>query len=242
MTSLTDSIEAEFAALSAHRIARMIAAADEIAECYRVLRKGGLNIVGEVLKGQGQFVQLDHYPKGDIFDPETHSQFYYHAHRPGEHGHFHLFLRASGMPPAARPVADARGRDWPAGDKALAHIVAISMDNEGYPIKLFTTNRWVTGETWYPGPQVQAMADYFEIDHANPSWPVNRWATAMVRLFRPQIRALIAERDREFERQRIRHAGTDIYEERAVQLLSEVVIDVDAQAARLRRLAGAAVD
>ncbi|MBC7156349.1 MAG: hypothetical protein H5U20_02415 [Rhodobacteraceae bacterium] len=242
MTSLTDKIEAEFAAVTVRRIERMLAAADEIAECYRVLRKGGLNVVGEVLKGQGQFVQLDHYPKGDIYDPETHSQFYYHAHRPGEHGHFHLFLRARGMPPAARPVADAAGRDWPTGDKALAHLVAISMDKAGYPIKLFTTNRWVTGETWYPGPQVQAMVDFFEIDHAYPSWPTNRWATAMVRLFRPQIRALIAERDLEFERQRARHPGVDIYEEKSVEVLSEVEIDVDAQTARLRKLAQAAVD
>ena len=29
--------------------------------------------------------------------------------------------------------------------------------------------------------------DRFDIDHAYPSWPVNRWLTAMVRLFRPQM-------------------------------------------------------
>jgi hypothetical protein len=30
---------------------------------------------------------------------------------------------------------------------------------------------------------------------ANPPWPVNRWLTAMVRLFRPQIEWRIRQRD-----------------------------------------------
>ena len=30
-----------------------------------------------------------------------------------------------------------------------AHVVAISMDKKGYASKMFTTNRWVTDETWY---------------------------------------------------------------------------------------------
>lgn len=236
MSGLKDAVEAEFAALTPARMDTMLAAGDEIAECYRVLRKGGLNVVGEVLKGQGQFVQLNHYPKGDIYDPETHGQFYYHAHRSGEHGHFHLFLRKSGMPPAARPVPEAEGRDWPTGDKALAHLVAISMDKAGYPIKMFTTNRWVTGETWYPGPQVAAMVDFFEIDHAYPSWPTNRWVTAMVRLFRPQIRALITERDRAIEAHRAKAPDSDIYEDKSLEVLSELDIDVDKQITRVRKL------
>ena len=237
---LKDRIEAEFSDLTPARIGTMITAGDEIAEMYRVLRKGGLNVVGEVLKGQGQFLEMDHYPKGDIYDPETHSQFYYHAHREGEHGHFHLFLRAKGMPVIARPVADATGRDWPSGDAALSHLVAISMDKQGYPIRMFTTARWVTGETWYPGDQVKVMVDYFKIDHAYPSWPTNRWATAMVRLFRPQIRALIAERDLALERHRVKHPDSDIYEDHAIEVLSETVIDVDKQMTRLRKLAARA--
>ena len=38
----------------------MLAAGREIGECYRVLGKCGLNIVGEVLKGQPPFVEFDH--------------------------------------------------------------------------------------------------------------------------------------------------------------------------------------
>ena len=78
----------------------MLAAGEDILECYRVLKKAGLNIVGECLKDQGTFYEFDHYPKGDVYDNETHSQYYYHSHRTeaGEHGHFHTFLRKKGMP------------------------------------------------------------------------------------------------------------------------------------------------
>ena len=69
----------------------MLAAGDEILECYRVLAKTGDNIVGELLRHQGTFYEWNHYPKGDIFDHATHSQYFYHAHvkgqRKGEHGH-----------------------------------------------------------------------------------------------------------------------------------------------------------
>ena len=40
----------------------MLAAGEEILECYRVLAKGGLNIVGELLKDQGTFYEYDHCP------------------------------------------------------------------------------------------------------------------------------------------------------------------------------------
>lgn len=215
----------------------MALAAREIAECRRVLRKAGLNVVGEVLRGQGQFVKLEHYPRGDVLDPESQAQYYYHAHRNGEHGHFHCFLRAAGMPDGVAPADDPAARGWPAGDKAIAHVIALSMDRYGVPTRLFTVNRWVAGDTWYPAADLARMVDRFVIDHAWPSWPTNRWLTAMVRLFRPQILDLIAARDRALEQ-----AGTDapdILEDRRIETLSETDIDMAAQAALIdRALAG----
>jgi hypothetical protein len=212
----------------------MEAAGDELAECSRVLKKAALNPVGEVLRGQGQFVKLAHYPKGDVFDRETHSQYYYHAHRDGEHGHFHCFLRAPGMPEGVSPVP-AEGRDWPSGEKALAHLVAVSMDRFGAPIRLFTTNQWVTGETWYPGADVVRMVPRFAIDHASPNWATNRWLTALLRLFRPQIEALIAARDAALAAHRAAHPDTDAFSDRSLETLSEVAIDVEAQREAVRQ-------
>jgi hypothetical protein len=214
-------------------------AAEEIGECTRVLRKVNLNVVGEVLKGQGQFVRLTHFPPGDVYDRETHAQYYYHAHRDGEHGHFHLFLRAKGMPSGCLPVPEAAGRDWPAGNQALSHLVAISMDRFGVPTGLFTTNRWVTAETWYPASDVIRMLPQFAVDHAWPSWPTNRWLTAMVRLFRPQITALVLARDQALAARRAEFPDRDVFEDRTFEVLSETNIDVDAQAAAVARaLAG----
>ena len=93
-----------FDSLSREELESMAQAGQEIIEIHRILSKTGDNVVGEVLRGQGTFFEWDHYPPGDVYDHETHSQFYYHAHPSKqrfelEHGHFHTFLRPKGMPP-----------------------------------------------------------------------------------------------------------------------------------------------
>jgi hypothetical protein len=224
--------------LSREDLEGMLATGEDILECYRVLRNTGDNVVGEVLRGEGTFYEWNHYPKGDIYDNETHSQHFYHAHptqlRGGEHGHFHTFLRAKGMPAGMKAVAYDGDVEWPTGDDALSHLVAISMDRKGYPIVLFTTNRWVTGETWYAGEDVSAMVDLFVIDHARPSWPVNRWITAMVRLFRPQIRELLAGRDAAMANWRRKHPDRDVFEDRELEITTRQSISVEKQIAAVR--------
>ena len=155
-----------------------------------------MNIVGEILRGQGTFYKMNHYPQGDVFDPESYSQYYYHCHRePSEHGHFHTFMRAGGMPDNINPVPYVGKETRPSGNDALSHLIAISMDKYGFPISLFAVNRWVTAETWYKAEDVIQMLPKFKIDHAYLSWLVNRWITGMICLFRPQIEALITHRD-----------------------------------------------
>lgn len=227
--SAVNNVTVDLTLLPKDDLLAMQAAGQEVADCMRVLRKVNLNIVGEVLKGQGQFVRLTHYPKGDVFDAETQSQYYYHAHRDNEHGHFHLFLRAKGMPAGCAPIPEAAARDWPAGDKALSHLVAISMDKFGIPTGLFTTNRWVTADTWYPAADVIRMLPHFAIDHASPSWPTNRWLTAMVRLYQPQIRELLKARDAALAMRRETHPDRDVFEDREFEVLSETTIDIKEQ-------------
>ena len=98
----------DFSHLSRKRLEAMAEAAEMVVDCHRVLAKTGDNIVGELIKDIETFFEWDHYPDGDIFDPETYSQFYYHAHaaeeRKGEHGHFHTFLRPGGMPKGVKPA------------------------------------------------------------------------------------------------------------------------------------------
>jgi hypothetical protein len=211
------------------RLGAMRAAGREIAECQRVLEKGGLNVVGEVLRGQGKFYENSHYPDSDVFDPDTHAQYYYHAHRglAGEHGHFHTFMRSAGMPVGATPLQLPHAEPWPAGDEAIAHLIAISMDGGGAPIGLFAPNRWVAGDTWYGARDLIAMLDRFAVDHAFPSWPLNRWLSAMFMLYRPHIEALLLERDRVIGHWREALPDEDVLERREIEILAHMPISVD---------------
>ncbi|HSR70967.1 MAG TPA: hypothetical protein VLL72_01180, partial [Kiloniellales bacterium] len=81
----------------------MAEAGRAVVEAHRVLARTGDNVVGELLRDHDTFYEWDHYPPGDVYDRESHAQYYYHAHPPeqrfpGEHGHFHTFLRPKGMP------------------------------------------------------------------------------------------------------------------------------------------------
>jgi len=224
-------IKVDFDALARERLEEMAAAGAEIEDCYRRLRKAGQNVVGQVLAHQGTFYEYDHYPKGDVFDNETHSQYYYHAHRgsSGEHGHFHTFLRAGGMPAEIGPVPYEGEGEHPTGADALTHFVAISMNRPGYPIGLFTTNRWVTGETFYAAGDVTRMLDRFRLDHTYPCLATNIWISAMIRLFRPQIEVLLDERDRVIAKWAAAHPDRDVYEDRELEITSSAAISVSKQ-------------
>lgn len=212
--------------------ASLLAAAAEIRECYRVLVKGGLNVVGEVLRGEGAFYHQQHYPSEDVYDNETHAQYYYHAHRGGEqeHGHFHTFMRARGIPAgiASAEYPHPSRASWPQGPDAISHLIALSMDAYGYPMGLFATNRWVTGEAWYSAEQVISLLDRFAIDHAKPSWPVNRWLSAMLRLFRPQIEYLLRHRDQQIAAWQQSAPDADVLEDRTLEITGYLPINVDA--------------
>jgi hypothetical protein len=221
----------------------MLKAGREALEWRRILAKTGDNLVGEVLKHVEGFYILDHYPKGDVFDPESHAQWYYHAHdkaeRPGEHGHFHTFLRGGGMPDGIDPAPLPDLQPGTDRHDLICHLIAISMDKSGWPIGLFTTNRWVTAETWYAAHDVAALLDGFDLKLNKPCWPVNRWLTAMLRLFRPQIEELLQQRDARLRAWQRAHPRANAYEDRSLEVTSQLPISVEAQVALLAaRLGG----
>ncbi len=220
----------DFSDLPATQLAQMKSAAEGVSECYRVLKKGGMNIAGEILRGMGKYVMHKHYPKGDVYDPETFSQYYYHTHRAtGEYGHFHTFLRAGGIPEHIQPVPYDGEIEIPLGKDALTHFICISMNEQGFPIALFAVNRWVTGETWYKAEDVIEMLPKFDIDHAYLSWPVNRWITAMLQLFRPQIEGLLKHRDLMVQGWQEEYPDVDVYEDRRLEITGEIPISVEDQ-------------
>ncbi len=244
----------------------MAAAGAAALDSLRSLTSMGRSPVSEALAGADGFYEWRHYPEGDVYDPGTHAQYFYHAHPPGEraegeHGHFHAFLRPRGMPAGVQPLmlpelaipdspAQPQGPVLPPArqpnqgeeNDKLSHLVAISMDDRGQPIRLFTTNRWVTGETWYGAQDVVRMLDRFAIGNSAPSVPLNRWLSAMFALFRPQMRALLAARDAAIMHWRRRHRGKiHVLEDRRLEVTSVVSIDLETQLrqveAALRRAA-----
>jgi len=222
-------MEITWSSLGKERLENMAEAGAQILECYRLLNKGGSNVVAEVLKGQGTFYEMDHYPEGDAYDPETHSQFYYHSHREGEHGHFHTFLREAGMPTGMRPAQQTRAPFKDDRDDTLSHLIAISMDKSGFPTQLFTTNRWVTADHWYKADDVIIMLDRFDMDMSFPSLVTNMWLTNMVRLFRPQIEELIRARDVKVEAWAAEYPDEDAFEDRELEITALLDISVEAQ-------------
>ena len=238
--------------VSRAEIERMSSAAAVVDDCRRELAARNRNIVSEAL-ADNPACEWRHYPDGDVYDPKSHAQYFYHTHpvngRPLlEHGHFHTFLRAEGMPVGAAPLIlpEMAVADVPAlppqapplkrgTREEVSHLVAIAVDCRGEPIRLFTTNRWVTGETWYRAEDVIGMLDRFAITEVEPSETLNRWVCAMLRLFRPQIAALLRMRDETVMAWR-RRRRTYVFEDPALEITSSLDIGLDAQLAFLDRV------
>ena len=233
--------------VSQAEIDRMIAAAAVIRDCRSELALRNTSLVSEITAGHPAICAWRHYPDGEVYDPESHAQYFFHAHTPEsreglERGHFHIFLRAEGMPGGVAPlllpelaVADA----VPAPQAAplrhgtrdeVSHLIAIAIDARGEPIRLFTTNRWVTGETWYRAEDVINMLDHFAVVGGGPSVILNRWISAMVELFRPQIAALLHARDVTVMAWR-RRRRTHVLEDPRLEITSSLDIELDTQLA-----------
>ncbi|MBD3803681.1 MAG: hypothetical protein IE919_10645 [Thioclava sp.] len=216
------------------RLEEMHDAAETVLECETVLAKSGMSVVSEVLRGQGDFLTWERYPRGDVFDTETHCHYFYHAHdaremAQGENGHFHLFMRPEGIIPGLEPWDLPGARIPEDGASRFVHIGAISVDAQGRALRIFTTNRWVTDECFYRAEDVIRLLDHFAIELAHPNWAVNLWLSGMVTLYRPQVEALLRARDAQIGARLAEHPGSDVLEDRGLQNITEWPVDHVAQ-------------
>ncbi|ROP83728.1 hypothetical protein EDC65_4377 [Stella humosa] len=214
---------------------RLVAAAHEIEACRRVMARAGETMIARLTRSDATPACWQHYPDGgDVYDPVSHAQYYFHSHAEpgvdGEAGHFHTFLRPAGMPSGLVPERRA-----PGAHLAPCHLVAISVDRTGAPLRLFTTNRWVTEEAWYPSAAVEAMLDSFAVDRPDPSWAVNRWLTALFRLYRDEMQLLLRARDEALRRWQAAHPDGDALEDRGLEVASTMRIDLDARLVEVAR-------
>ena len=228
-----EALVARLRELPRDELTAMYDAAAEAVASVGALAADGLNPVTAVLHGVPAVEEWAHFPAGDVIDPATHSRFYYHAHAAderadGEHGHFHTFVRPRALVPDVHPIAAPESA---AGESPrVTHLVGISTDAAGRVIRLFTTNRWVTGEVWHDAETVVGMLARFDMTHDEPPSALNRWVSAVVRMFHPQIVALLRARDVRIAEFSAAHPDSgDVFEDRALQITSEIPVDVLAQ-------------
>jgi|SRR5215217_2765722 len=153
----------------------------EIAFCEDILAKGGLTVLSDTFRGVSDIAAWDHYPPGDVFDPASNAQWFYHCHPAEEaaieHGHFHCFLRPDG----------------PEGP--IHHLAAVGVDGNGRVMRLFTVNQWVVGDDWADAETTIALLPRFDMQMPAPSYLVNRWLTAHFVAYEAEIADLIRARD-----------------------------------------------
>lgn len=204
---------------------RILAAGERLAAA--AVGEGGGNPVAALTRGQAA-IPFRHYPTGDVYDLSSHAQFYYHTHRDGEFGHIHLFQRPRGMEAGLIPVVTTGEADAP------CHLIAVEFGPLGQAVRLFTTNRWVTGEAWYDAPAVKAMVRGLRLAPAGPMAPVAAWLAALVEVYRPLIEVLVDERDRAVAEWHRTYPGLDELTDERLEITSARGIDVAADLAALR--------
>ena len=144
-----------------------------------------------------------------VFSRTTRCQFYYHVHAGARHeaGHFHT----------VRLHPDR-----------TAHLVAISMAPSGWPQALFTVNLWAIGDAYETAEKLKRFARRFEIDERHGEPRLIRFVNLMFRVFLPEIERLQDEKAGALAAHRLAHPGANPFEDRALEVLSRVDIDVRA--------------
>ena len=207
----------DFKNLALEDLKKMEEAGNSLESLYR--QNPHQEIFGSILPSWTRLDENIHYPKKDVINKESCSQYYYHSHRKGEHGHFHIFLREKGFP-------DHIERK---NLKGFVQLVAISLDRSGYPSRLFLTNQWVTNEETRSQHELNELLPYFKLDTSNLT---NAWIESMLVLFKPQIQKLWEKREAFFKSSL--KDQEEMLKDRSIEILAEEKISLSKQLKAVR--------
>lgn len=172
------------------------------------LKSAGSNAAQAALAGQARVMDpYRHYPaEAGIKDPATGHSFFFHAHRAGEYGHFHTFS------------VDQYG--------AAIHVAMVSVDEQGLPILLSTTNQWVTGTRYLPAQEMTAHIKAFSMSPSVYAQPdLVRFVTAIIQSHHKDLMRLYTERDAWLTRYRAANKE-DPFKDTAHEILSSMPLSV----------------
>jgi hypothetical protein len=186
-------------------------AAQELANIQMRYAESGRTLNEAALGGASDFIEWQHYPSNDLVDVHSGYEFYYHSHSAeempqGEHGHFHVIKR------------DAN---------SFHHLVGIALNRQGLPVRLFTTNQWVTGEDMINSNLVIKSLSEFQMLIKGRMAPVSKWVGACLHLFAAEIEALILERDQKIAQMIAKQGSREIVlNSKKHHILTECKIDL----------------
>jgi len=161
-------------------------AAGDLLACLQAFAAGHGNPVLSLLGPERQLLSGRKYPQPPLGFGGGRWRAYYHYHdgqplAPGEHGHFHIFVRA----PKAQ-ASHGREARW-------AHLAGLGMDGLGQPLRWFAVNAWVTDDAWLPRDWLLAQLQELAPDDDAGLLPA--WLGAMLGLYRDELDGLLADRD-----------------------------------------------
>jgi hypothetical protein len=184
--------------------------AAELRNLLEELERKGTSVI-DLVRG-GQPVQPWRLYPGEsgIFDRRSHYQFYYHSHGSDhEAGHFHT----------VRLFADH-----------TAHLVAISMTPDGWPQALFTLNLWAIGDVYESAENLRRYVRRFQLAERIGPPALVRFVNLVFWAFGLEIEGLQEEKIETLAAYRAAHPDRDIFEDRSLEILSRVAVDVRAGA------------
>lgn len=184
-----DKLKAQLVSYSKEELLNMYTAGLEATKWQNLLSKVNETVFSDVIKNFDTFFIGDRYPNDSINDFESKSTYFYHSHRPKEHGHFHVYYSNEEVMDEYEVIASWKHKH------RNTHIVAISMHPNGDAIGFFVPNQWITKDEWFKAEDMEKMISHFEINHPYPSWPSNQWVKQMLILFKPQVIEVLRERD-----------------------------------------------
>lgn len=180
----------------------------ELLKLLEELARKGTTVIDLVRDGQPLLPWRLYPDDSGIFDRSTQYQFYYHSHGSDhEAGHFH----------AVRLFADR-----------TAHLVAISMTPDGWPQALFTVNLWAIGDAYESAGNLRRYVRRFHLGEQVGPPPLVRFVNLIFRAFGPHIERLQDEKIAALAEYQAAHPGRDVFEDRSLEILSRVKVDVRA--------------
>ena len=115
----------------------------------------------------------------------------------------------------------------PLASEKFTHLVAIALNQQGLPIKLFTTNGWVTGEVMQEAKKIKRLLAQFEINAKGRMAPLARWVSGLVHLFQDEIFELLTVRDQKIQTLTAKNKSRSrVLEDQSHHVLSEVRVDL----------------